>query len=237
MTPARKLRIFVFGLAAVVAVTSAFAGKPAKPKTAKKKTFDPKRWEKAITAFERQDRQSPPPPGAVLFVGSSSIRRWKLATSFPDLKTINRGFGGSHLSDSVHYADRIVLKYKPRVVVLYAGDNDVAAGKSPQRVAADFARFVKVVHAALPRTRIAFIAIKPSLRRWKLAGTMKQANRLIAEQCRKDDRLKYVDVFGPMLGKDGKPRPELFVKDGLHLTAAGYRLWASILRPYLAVKK
>lgn len=206
--------------------------KPDKKKSAKKK-HDSKRWEKAIAAFERQDKQSPPPKNALLFVGSSSIRLWKLDKSFPDRKTINRGFGGSQIADSVHYVDKLVLKHKPRIVVLYAGDNDVAAGKSPQQAAADFAKFTRAVHAALPKSQILFIAIKPSVKRWNLVDRMKQANALIAAQCAKDDRLKYVDVFGPMLGDDGKPRPELFVKDGLHLNDEGYKLWASILRPHL----
>ncbi|MFQ5732154.1 MAG: SGNH/GDSL hydrolase family protein [Planctomycetaceae bacterium] len=193
----------------------------------------PKRWAKAIAAFEKQDRRSPPPKNGLLFVGSSSIWLWKLDKSFPHRKAINRGFGGSEIADSIDYADQLILKHKPRIVVLYAGDNDIARGKSAKRVAADFRRFVKTVHAKLPKTRILFIAIKPSIRRWKLADTMKAANTLIADQCGKNERLDYVDVFTPMLGKDGKPRAELFIIDGLHLNAAGYKLWASLLRPYL----
>ena len=190
----------------------------------KKKPRGPERWEKAIAAFEKSDAKSPPPKHAILFVGSSSIRKWDLKKSFPKLPVINRGFGGSQIADSVHFADRIVLKHKPKIVVLYAGDNDVAAGKPPQRVAADFRRFVQTVHKSLPRTPILFIAIKPSLRRWKLVGKMRQAA---------NDRLTFIDIDAPMLGKDGKPRPELFVKDGLHLSPAGYAVWAKALRPYL----
>jgi len=118
-------------------------------------------WEKEIRAFEAKDQQQPPPGGAVLFVGSSSIRLWKLDESFPDVKTINRGFGGSHLADSVAFAERIVIPYRPKLIVLYAGDNDLAAGKTPERVLADFKQFVAKVEAALPETRIAFISIKP----------------------------------------------------------------------------
>src|SRR5690606_31638453 len=104
------------------------------------------RWEKAISAFEEQDRKSPPPKGAVLFVGSSSIRLWNLEKSFPHHSTINRGFGGSQIADSVHFADRLILKHEPKVIVSYAGDNDISAKKSPERVASDFQSFVKVVH-------------------------------------------------------------------------------------------
>jgi lysophospholipase L1-like esterase len=199
----------------------------------KRKSRGPERWEKAIAAFERRDAKSPPPKNAILFAGSSSIVKWDLKRSFPKLTTINRGFGGSQITDSVHFADRIILKHKPKTVVFYAGDNDVAAGKSPERVAADFRRFVQTIHKSLPRTRVLFIAIKPSLRRWKLVEKMRQANRLIAKQCAANDRLTYIDVDAPMLGKDGKPRSELFVKDGLHLSPAGYAVWAKALRPNL----
>ncbi len=191
------------------------------------------RWEKDIAAFERQDQQKPPPKHGVVFVGSSSIRLWDLHKSFPDLDAINRGFGGSQLADSVHFAPRIVLKYEPRLVVLYAGDNDIAAGKSPERVAEDFQDFVQEVHGRLPKTRIAYLAIKPSILRRPLWDKMRKANALIEAACKKDDRLVFIDVATPMLGADGKPRAELFRKDGLHLNAKGYALWASILKPYL----
>jgi lysophospholipase L1-like esterase len=221
---------FVAAMACAVALS---AGQSDAVAQKKKKPRGPERWEKAIAAFEKSDAKSPPPKGAILFAGSSSIRLWKLETPFPKLPTINRGFGGSQIADSVHFADRIILKHEPKTVVLYAGDNDVAAGKSPQQVAADFRRFVQTVHKSLPRTRILFIAIKPSLRRWKLVEKMREANRLIAKHCEANDRLTYIDVDTPMLGKDGKPRPELFVKDGLHLSPAGYAVWAKTLRPHL----
>jgi lysophospholipase L1-like esterase len=191
------------------------------------------RWEKEIAAFERQDKAKPPPKNAVLFVGSSSIRLWNLTRSFPDLKVIKRGFGGSEIADSAHFAQRIVLKYEPRMIVFYAGDNDIANGKSPERVFADFKEFVKVVRVGLPKTQIAFIAIKPSIQRWAIVDKMGKSNALIQAYCKHDRRLLYIDVVKPMLGSDGKPRPELFAKDGLHLSEKGYALWASILRPYL----
>src|SRR5262249_48818382 len=171
------------------------------------------RWEKAIAAFEQQDREKPPPKNAILFAGSSSIRLWNLPKYFPGTDVINRGFGGSHLADSVHFAPRIILKHQPRMVVLYAGDNDVAAGKAPERVLADFQALVKPAHAELPKTKTASLPIKPSIRRWNLADKMGKANALIEAYCKQDPRLAYVDVVKPMLGKDGKPRPELFVKD------------------------
>jgi lysophospholipase L1-like esterase len=191
------------------------------------------RWEKAIEAFERQDKEKPPPQHAILFAGSSSIRRWDLPKYFPDMDVINRGFGGSEIADSLHFAPRIILKHRPRIVVFYAGDNDIAAGKNPNRVFADFEAFVKAVHGELPKTRIAFVSIKPSILRWGLWDKMRKANSLIEAYCKQHDRLVYIDVAGPMLGDDGKPRPELFVTDGLHLNDKGYRLWASLIKPQL----
>lgn len=191
------------------------------------------RWEPVIAAFEAQDRQSPPPQEGILFVGSSSIRMWDVKKSFPDLPVINRGFGGSQIADSVRYAERIVLPYRPKVVVFYAGDNDIAAGKSPSVVAGDFREFVHKVHEALPQTRIVFIAIKPSIRRWALVDKVRQANRLIRADADGEERLEFVDVDGPMIGEDGKPRAELFAADGLHLNGEGYKLWADLVRPHL----
>ena len=147
----------------------------------------PGRWESAIRAFEKQDRKTPPSKNSVLFAGSSSIVRWDVSKYFPDLNTINRGFGGSQIADSVYFADRIILKYKPAIVVLYAGDNDIARGKTSEQVAADFESFVKKIREDLPQTRIVFIAIKPSLKRWGLFEEIQKTNALIAASCEKDD--------------------------------------------------
>lgn len=190
-------------------------------------------WQKEMAAFEAQDRTAPPAPGGVVFVGSSSIRLWDLRHSFPGLPAINRGFGGSQIADSVRHADLLVIRHKPRTVVFYAGDNDLAAGKTPQAVAADFRAFVEKVWAALPETRIAFIGIKPSLQRWAIVGTVREANALVREYCAADDRLGFIDVDGPMLGWDEKPRKDLFVADGLHMTAKGYEVWTALVRPFL----
>lgn len=194
------------------------------------------RWEEQITAFEAKDRLQPPPQRGILFIGSSSIRGWKLDDYFADLPVINRGFGGSQIADSTHFADRIITPYKPRIVVLYAGDNDIAKGKSPERVTADYRAFVKTVHSALPKTRIVFIAIKPSISRWKLVDDMRRANASVKSIADKDDRLVFVDIDKPMIGQDGQPRKELFRDDGLHLNAAGYKLWASLVKPHLKLK-
>ena len=195
------------------------------------------RWEKAISAFEEQDEKSLPPKGAVLFVGSSSIRMWNVEKSFPDHTVINRGFGGSQIADSTHFADRIIVKHEPKTIVFYAGDNDIARGKTPERVAADFQSFANLIHQKLPKTKIVYIGVKPSIARWKLADTMQRANKLIKVLCEKDKRLVFVDVFPPMLGDDGKPRAELFIKDGLHLSEKGYAVWTEQVLPHLPKPK
>lgn len=192
------------------------------------------RWEKDIQAFEAADKKSPPPPGAVLFIGASTIRLWKtLAQDFPEHKVINRGFGGSQIADSAYYADRIVIPYKPRLIVLRAGGNDINAGKTPEQVFEDFKAFVEKVHAKLPGTRIAFISNNPSPARWSQVEKQKKANQLIKDYIASHKDLDYIDVFDAMLGADNKPREELFVKDGLHCSPKGYKLWTSIVRPHL----
>ena len=194
---------------------------------------DPDRWESAIQAFEAREQAEASPRGGIVFIGSSSIRSWDLAKSFPDLPVVNRGFGGSEIADSTRYADRILLPLKPRVVVLYAGDNDISQGKTPDRVTSDYRAFVARVHGALPKTRIVFIAVKPSISRWNLVGAMRNANEMIRAITADDPRLAFVDIDAPMIGADGRPRAELFVEDGLHMSAQGYKLWTSLVLPHL----
>lgn len=194
-----------------------------------------RQWEAGIRRFEAEDRVQRPDPGGVVFVGSSSIRMWEtLAEDFPGVRVINRGFGGSELRHVAHFADRIILAYRPRLVVVYAGDNDINSGRTPEQVLADFQALVRRVHAARPATRIAFISIKPSPARWALAGEARMANSMVQRYIQSDPRLAFIDVFEPMLGVGGRPRGELFVSDSLHMTPAGYRLWRALVEPYLA---
>ncbi|HWY75064.1 MAG TPA: SGNH/GDSL hydrolase family protein [Verrucomicrobiae bacterium] len=187
-------------------------------------------FEKEIQAFEAADRTNPPATGAILFVGSSSIRKWTtLSRDFSGLKVINRGFGGSQIVDSTFFADRIIVPYAPKLIVMFAGDNDLAAGKTPERIFGDYEGFVRKIHERLPETRILYISIKPSPSRWELKDEQIAANQEIAAL--KDPLLDFVDVYPAMLGSDGKPRPELFVKDGLHLSEAGYALWTRLIKP------
>lgn len=191
-------------------------------------------WEQDMQRFEAQDATSPPPRNAVLFIGSSSIRLWDtLAADFPGVTVINRGFGGSELRDSTFYADRIVIPYAPRQIVLYAGDNDLQAGRSPQRLAGDFRVFVQRVRRDLPKVRIAYISNKPSPSRAALLEAQRQANALIkAEAARL--RVDYIDVFSSMLDANGRAREELFIADRLHMNRAGYEIWRQKVTPYVA---
>ena len=195
---------------------------------------DSTRWEKDIAAYEAQDRTNPPPKGALLFIGSSTIVRWKtLAEDFPEQKTINRGFGGSKIADSTHFADRIIIPYAPQAVFLRAGGNDLNAGKTVEQVFTDYKDFVAKVHGKLPRTDIYFISLSPSIARWKQADKEKQLNSLIKDFIAGKPHLKYIETYDMVLGADGQPRPELFVEDKLHFNAEGNRLLAERVRPHL----
>ncbi len=193
------------------------------------------RWEGAVKSFAAADRKNPPPQNAILFIGSSSVARWKsLARDFPEYQVINRGFGGSQIADAVYYADRIVIPYRPRMIVLRSGNNDINAGKSPEQVFEDFKGFVAKVRAKLPGTRIVFISINPCPLRWANFSKESNANQLIRAYCTPARNLDYVDIVPGMLGPDGKPRPELYVSDRLHPNADGYKIWVDKLRRHLA---
>ena len=194
---------------------------------------EPDRWEQAIRAFEEADRASPVATGGIVFLGSSSFRRWDLDRSFPGRGLINRGFGGSQMADALRYLDRIVLPLKPRTLFLYEGDNDLARGKSPDTVEREFKQLVARVHDALPATRIVFVGIKPSIRRWHLIHLVRDANARIASIARETELVEFIDVDTPLLGIDGEPRRDLFVEDELHLSDAGYAIWADLVEPYL----
>jgi len=191
-------------------------------------------WETEIAGFEQHDRTNPPPAGGLLFIGSSTIRMWTtLAADFPDQPVINRGFGGSEIVDSTHFCPRIVFPYKPRMIFFRAGGNDLWNGKSPEQVFADYQDFVAAVHAKLPATKIVWIAWSPTPARWKQADNEKRLNRRVEQLSRNEPMLGYIEAYDMVLGPDGRPRPELFLADQLHLNAQGYRLLAERVRPYL----
>lgn len=184
---------------------------------------------KDIEAFEAKDKQSPPPENEIVFVGSSSIRFWKSTEAFPDLKIINRGFGGSMMSDSLYYCDRIITNYKPRIVVVFAGGNDINAKRTPERVADDYKALCAKIHEKLPKTKIYFISLFPNVQRKSQDPACQQANKLIEAFSKTDPRLGYIDTQSKMRAEDGGPRPDLLRADGLHMNDDGYKIWNEIV--------
>ncbi|TQM06881.1 lysophospholipase L1-like esterase [Pseudoxanthomonas sp. 3HH-4] len=190
-------------------------------------------WETDMQRFAAEDAQSPPPRGGVVFTGSSSIRLWDtLAQDFPGVPVINRGFGGSELRDSTWYADRIIVPYAPRQILIYAGDNDLNAGRTPQQLRADFIAFVERVRRDLPKAKIAYISNKPSPSRAQLLSVQREANTLIAAEAQRLG-VDYIDIFTPMLDATGQPNEALFIEDRLHMNRAGYVIWQRAIAPYL----
>lgn len=192
------------------------------------------KWFCEIEKLTEMDKVSPPPQGGVVFVGSSSIRMWKsLESDFPDIPVIRRGFGGSHMSDALYFADRIVIAYKPGAVVLYEGDNDLQDGKSIESITREYQLFCERIHQSLPDCQIHFIAVKASLARWENREKIQAFNQSIRQFSAQDSRLKFIDVFQPMLGDDGLPRKSLLDSDDLHLSSEGYKLWTQVIRQSL----
>jgi lysophospholipase L1-like esterase len=195
---------------------------------------DPERFRQDITTFQEWDSKNATPADPVLFVGSSSIRMWPTHDYFPAFPVINRGFGGSHISDVIYYLQETVLKYAPRLIIFYAGDNDIADGKEPGTVLSDFSTFADTVHQLLPDTPIIYLPIKPSPSRWKFWPEMHTANSLVEKYCKERDYLHYIDTATPMIGENKHPMPSIFISDSLHLNKNGYDLWSGILAPVLS---
>ena len=193
---------------------------------------DPARFADSIQVFIDWDSKNAFPEDAILFVGSSSVRLWPTAKAFPGRPVINRGFGGSELSDVIHFYDQVVKPYSPRKIFLYAGDNDIANGKSAEQVFEDYKAFVAMLREDLPDTELVFISIKPSKDRWAKWPVMASANRMVREYAAKLPGLEYADLAAPLLGNDGLPK-DVYVDDDLHLNEEGYRLWQEALAPYL----
>ena len=191
------------------------------------------KWAKAIAAFTAADATNPPPPGCIVFTGSSYIRRWTtLAADFPGLPVVNRGFGGCELADVCDYADRIITPYAPREVVIYAGGNDINAGKSPEVVFGDFVALMTKLRAALPKAKLVFISCPPSPKRWAQTEKIKTLNGLIAGYCAQH-AVTFINTFPLMLGADGQPKPEIYGEDRLHMNPTGYAIWRQAVAPHL----
>ena len=237
------LRLSLFATALVALLAACVGGPPATPEAPSPSTagvapripeqVSSPAWEADMQRFEAADAQSPPPRGGVLFIGSSSIRFWDtLAQDFPGVPVINRGFGGSELRDSTWYADRIIVPYAPRQILIYAGDNDLNAGRTPQQLRADFIAFVERVRRDLPQAKIAYISNKPSHSRAQLLPVQREANTLIAAEAQRLG-VDYIDIFTPMLDASGQPDESLFIEDRLHMSRAGYVIWQRAIAPYL----
>lgn len=197
---------------------------------------DPNAWEPSIRRLEAEDRKRPPQQGVIVFVGSSSFTLWdNLEEDMAPLPVLNRGFGGARIGDVVQYAGRIVLPYRARAVVLYAGTNDIAWPRpsTAQQVFEGYLAFVKLVHQALPETQIYFVSISPAPSRWKYWPIVQEANRLIKAHTQTDQRLHFIDLTGTILGPDGKPDASLFHSDRLHPNEKGYSKWTAVIKPVL----
>lgn len=196
---------------------------------------DPHRFSSQIAAFQKIDTLNRPSEGGIVCIGSSSMRMWhtRIKEDLKGLTILPRGFGGSHYTDVIYYIDELVLKYKPRAVLIYEGDNDAAYGKSPKRIFSDFKYLVMRCRKEIPELRIYIIGAKPSISRWHIADDMQYANSLIEAYCINEPNCTYIDVWPSILGVDGKPRHELFMKDNLHLNNAGYEKWAKAIAPTL----
>ncbi len=221
---------FAILIACGLALTQYSCAEPPAPEV---KPASAPRFENEITAFEAYDHKNAPPRDPILFVGSSTIRMWQTADAFPDLPVINRGFGGSTTDDVNHFADRIVFKYKPRLIVFYAGDNDIAAGGTPDRVFSDFQTFLTSVHDHIPNTPVIYLSIKPSIARSKFWPQMQEVNGRVKALTQQNKELTYIDTAPSLLGADGKPQRDLFRDDGLHMNDKGYARWNEILAPKL----
>ena len=190
--------------------------------------------EDEVLAYEAKDRTSPPPTGSVVVTGSSSIRLWTtMTTDLAPLGVIPRGFGGSTADDLDYYLERLVLVYQPRAVAIYEGDNDIAAGRTPQQIADRMTTILSRISARLPNARVYVISIKPSPARWASWSLAVDTNARLAALCATDARYTYINVVPALLGSNGQPRPELYQSDQLHLNATGYAIWTSVVKPVL----
>lgn len=204
----------------------------------KKIPHDFAKWEKAVKAFEEADAQKAATKGAVLFVGSSTIVRWKtLAEDFPETLVLNRGFGGNQIADSTHYAERMIFPYDPSMIVLRAGGNDIHAGRSAVEVFGDYKDFVAKVRSKYADVPIAYLALSPAISRITERAEGDKLNALIAAFIKENKNLIFIDTSKVSLGPDGEPKPELFVADKLHFSPEGYKILASVVRPYMPKNK
>ena len=197
---------------------------------------DPEAWESTIKRFEEQDQLHLPPKDSILFIGSSSINFWSTLTQdMSPLSIINRGFGGSYMRDMVKYLDRIVLPYKPRAIVIFAGTNDTTDNNidTAHQIAEDYKTFIQRVQAALPKVEVHYIAITPTPTRRKFWPIANQANQLIQAYSQDDPYLHFIDFNHQLLNENGKPNRGLYKYDGIHPNKKGYAIWTAAIKSQL----
>jgi len=200
--------------------------------SAQSRTIDPSRFNEAIAAFEAMDSEMIPPEEAIVVTGSSSIRRWdQIEEDLAPLTVIPRGFGGSTMADLLHFADRIVLPYKPRAVVIYEGDNDTGSyGVPPAQIINELNELTAMIHHVLPETRIFLISVKPSLARTEYWDVAQETNELYKKLATENDKIFYIDIATPLLNPDGTVMNDIFVEDDLHLNEKGTQIWAATIK-------
>lgn len=194
---------------------------------------DPARYNGEVGGILDREAAQPPPQGGTLFIGSSNIRKWPILAAFPDLALINQGFGGSQVTDSTFFFDRLVLPFHPKLIVFHAGGNDLAAGRTPSEVAADVEEFVKKAHAELPDTKVIYVGLIPAPIRWQMEDKFHETTRLIAAALRHDRKVTFVDPEKLLLSPEGTIRPEIYESDHLHLNAQGYEIMTKMIAPYI----
>jgi lysophospholipase L1-like esterase len=195
---------------------------------------DPLRFQDEVNTYKQADKANPPPEGCYLFIGSSSMRMWKsLKEDFKDYPVINRGFGGSHFSDAIYYFDDLFNAYNPEKIIIYEGDNDIAGNKRPNKIMKDLKELLGMIRDNLDHPEIAVISAKPSPRRWDLKDKYENLNARFKKLASKDQDLTYIDVYTYMLNENGRPEPELYLEDSLHMTAKGYEIWKEQIRPFI----
>ena len=195
---------------------------------------DPLRFQDEVNSYKQADKSNPPQEGCYLFIGSSSMRMWKsLQEDFKDYPVINRGFGGSHFSDVIYYFEDLILTYNPEKIVIYEGDNDIASNKSTGKIMKDLKKLLRMIRNDLDHPDIAIISAKPSPRRWDLKDKYENLNTEIEKLSSKDQDLTYIDVYTYMLNENGRPEPELFMEDSLHMTQKGYEIWKEQIQPFV----
>ena len=224
------------GISIFLAVSTIVMGTISRRMTHMWLTDDVRLWAREIRRFEKSDRRKLPSQHAVVFVGSSTIRYWStLADDMSPLAVIQRGFGGSRMLDSVHYADKIVIPYNPSAVVMFSGTNDIA-GKTPKSaeyVSGKFKEFCAVIHASLPQIPIYYISITPTPGRWKHWPTIQKANRLIEQYTDSDKHLYFIDTTSYFLAETGLPQRKLYRWDRIHLNSSGYEVLTVAVREAL----